>query len=245
MSHANAFLTSISNNDLAAIQSELKLEQLRQGDMLAEAGQPIEHVYFMHSGMISIVVPLESGEFIEAGVVGPDDVFGGFGAIGAQIHVNTAMVQVSGSASVASAAAIRKAAANSATFSSALAAHEQFLMAQAQQTAACNARHDIPQRLATWLLRVHDRLNEDELNLTQEFLSQMLGVQRASVTIAACDMQARGLISYKRGKIRITNETGLQQAACECYAAVRDQRKRTIGQMRAPVPASRHEEYAS
>ena len=243
MSHLNAFLRNLSRSDLDILRPDLKVKTFGHGDVIAEAGQPVEHVWFVNEGLLSVIVPLQTGEAIEAGVVGSDEVFGGFAAFGTQIHVSTAVGQMPGSASIISCAALRKAVAQSPTLLKALAAQEQFLLAQAQQTAACNARHSIPQRLATWLLRVRDRSQTDELNLTQEFLGQMLGVQRASVSLAAAPMQESGLIRYRRGNVRITDVDGLERAACECYSAVRDQYQRTV---RAVAPdvhsAGRHVE---
>ena len=228
MSHLNGFIQNLPSSDIEMLRPLFKAKSFGHGDVIAEAGQPIEDVWFVNSGMLSVIVPLQTGEAIEAGVVGADEVFGASGAFGMHFHINTAVGQMPGSAFVIACAALKKAVARSTTLSHALAAQEQFLLAQAQQTAACNARHAIPQRLATWLLRVRDRSQRDELNLTQEFLSQMLGVQRASVSIAAAQMQQSGLIRYKRGNVRIMDLQGLEQAACECYSAVRDQYQRTI-----------------
>ena len=165
------------------------------------------------------MVPLAGGEFIEAGVVGRGDVFGAGVAFGARYHINRAIAQIPGSASVMKASDLIAAAKSSETLRRALFLSDQFMLAQAQQSAACNAKHTVPQRLATWLLRVRERAQQEDMPLTQEFLSQMLGVQRASVSIAASEMQDAGLIRYQRGTIRITNLPKLEKVACECYAA--------------------------
>ena len=226
--HPNAILRNLSTSDLALLEGALSSHAFTHGQVLGEVGQPIERAYFPSSGLISVVVPLRTGEVIEAGVVGRTDVFGASVALGAKLHVNTGVVQMPGSALVIKAADLVAATRKSETLRNELFLNDQFILAQAQQSAACNARHDIPQRLATWLLRVRDRAQQEDLSLTQEFLSQMIGVQRASVSIAAGVLQDAGMIRYRRGHIQITDPARLKQVACECYAAVRAQYDRTF-----------------
>lgn len=222
----NSVLQRLSRSDLKLIEGSLASQILAHGKTIAEAGDPIEHVFFPNSGLISLVVPLSAGEMIEAGVVGREDVLGASAAFGARTHLNTAVVQMPGAAAVIKASDLIEAAGKSETLRRDLFLHDQFVLAQAQQSAACNARHNIPERLATWLLRIRDRAQQDELPLTQEFLSQMIGVQRASVSIAASAMQNAGLIHYRRGRIQITDVPGLEATACECYASLRGQFRR-------------------
>jgi CRP-like cAMP-binding protein len=224
--HPNSILRHLSAADLKLFEGMLTPVSFVHGETLAEIGLPIERVFFPNSGMISVVVPLASGEAIEAGVIGRADVFGAGAAFGAKHHINNAVCQMPGSFSVIKAADLANAAAQSETLRRELFKREQFLLAQAQQSAACNARHDIPQRLATWLLRVHDRAQQEELALTQEFLGQMLGVQRASVSIAAAALQDAGIIQYRRGSIRILDQKRLEASACECFDALRMQFER-------------------
>ena len=226
--HPNSILRSLSKSDLSLFEGALTSHAFTHGQVLGEVGMPIEHVFFPSSGMISVVVPLRTGEIIEAGVVGRTDVFGASAVFGARLHVNTGVVQMPGSALVIRAADLTAAARKSETLRNELFLHDQFILAQAQQSAACNARHDIPQRLATWLLRVRDRAQQEDLPLTQECLAQMLGVQRASVSIAAGELQEAGLIRYRRGHIQITDQERLKQVACECYASLRAQHERTF-----------------
>ena len=226
--HPNVILRNLSKSDLALFEGALSSHAFTHGQVLGEAGTPIDRVFFPSSGMISVVVPLQTGEVIEAGVVGRTDVFGAAVVFGAKLHVNTGVVQMPGSALVIKAADLVAAARKSETLRNELFLHDQFILAQAQQSAACNARHDIPQRLATWLLRVRDRAQQEDLPLTQEFLAQMLGVQRASVSIAAGEQQEAGLIRYRRGHIQIMDSAKLEQVACECYASLRAQYDRTF-----------------
>jgi CRP-like cAMP-binding protein len=226
--YPNTILSNLAKSDLALLEDALSSHAFTQGQVLGETGQPIERVFFPSSGLISVVVPLRGGEVIEAGVVGRTDVFGASVALGARLHVNTGVVQMPGSALVIKAADLAAAARKSETLRHDLFLNDQFVLAQAQQSAACNARHDIPQRLATWLLRVGDRSQQEDLPLTQEFLAQMLGVQRASVSIAAGALQEAGMIKYRRGHIQIVDAARLKHVACECYAAVRAQYDRTF-----------------
>lgn len=223
--HSNAILDNLPRSDLKLLEDGLKPFALKLGHVIAEPGEPIEHAYFPISGLISVVVPLEGGESIEAGVVGRGDVFGAGAAFGARHHVNRAIVQLPGAALTIPSAKLAAAANASEALRRELFFQDRFILAQAQQSAACNARHDITQRLATWLLRVRERAQQDDLALTQEFLGQMIGVQRASISLAASQLQAAGIIRYRRGMIRILDPHRLEQVACECFAMLREQRE--------------------
>ena len=233
----NGFLGALAPRDLELIRPHLKTVALVHGETLAETGAPITQIYFPHRGLISIVVALESGDRIEAAVAGRSGVLGASSALGVHVHLNTAIVQMPGSASVMPAEQFAQAGSQSENIRILAFQHTQFMLAQGQQSAACNARHHIPQRLATWLLRVRDAAGQDELDLTQEFLAQMLGVQRASVSLVAADLQNRGLIRYRRGNLQITDLEGLKASSCECYQAVRKQYERLfeIEQTRSAV----------
>lgn len=230
------FLHSLSHSDSALLSPHLKAVKFNQGDVLAETGVPINQVYFPESGLISIVVELATGDRLEAALAGRDGVVGGAAGLGGTVHVNTAVGQMPGTCQVLKVSNLIDAARKSETLRSALFRYEQYMLAQAQQSAACNARHQIPQRLATWLLRVQDAAKEDELSLTQEFLAQMLGVQRASISLVAASLQDRGVIRYRRGHVRIVDFPGLESTACECYAALRTQRERLFGQDQSVKP---------
>ena len=227
-SRPNGFLRGLSTRDQAALNAVATVRPFAQGEVLAEIGTPMDRVFFINSGMISVIVPLRDGSAIEAGVMGRGDVLGASAAFGCERHVNTAVVQMAGSASVVSAIDLKKAAEASSDIRRGLADQVQLLLAQAQQTAACNTRHRISQRLGTWLLRISDRVQQDELQLTQEYLSQMLGVQRASVSLAAAQLQDEGIIQYRRGRIRLTDRKRLEHVACECYSALRKQYDRSV-----------------
>ena len=143
--------------------------------------------------------------------------------------LNRAVVQVAGSASVLEADVFCEFAEGSVTFRATLARHEQFILAQAQQSAACNACHPLEARLARWLLRCRDLQHSDDIQLAQEFLAEMLGVQRTSVSIVANILQQAGLIRYRRGHIRIVDVESLRDSACECYNTVKSHSDRLLG----------------
>ena len=178
----NNFLAQLSHPDFKLLQPHLSLIELHHEAVLFETGAGITTVYFPHSGIISLVVPLSGGQLIEAAMIGHDSIVGASSALDGRISLNKGIVQAPGAASAVSIAPFRKAAAQSGTFRAALVRHEQVLFAQAQQSAACNASHKIEARMARWLLRARDLSDEDAIPLTQEFFSQMLGVQRTSVS---------------------------------------------------------------
>ncbi len=153
--------------------------------------------------------------------VGRDGVVAGGAALDDRDAMYKAIVQVSGDSLSVDVETVRQVARESEPFRTAIIRHEQLILAQAQQSAACNAAHNLEERLARWLLRVRDVTGSDTFELTQEFMAEMLGVRRTSVSIVAHAMQAAGLISYRRGHVSIDKLESLQVAACECYGTVK------------------------
>src|ERR1700757_3285944 len=225
----NLLLASLPPENMAALVPHLRVVQLPQETVLFEAGDMIKAIYFPHTGIVSIVVDLASGETIETAMIGRDSLVGGSAALDDDIALNRAVVQVAGVASVVDVGTFRGLAQQSHTFHTTMARHRQFILAQAQQSAACNAAHTLEARLARWLLRCRDLLGSDDIPLIQEFLAQMLGVRRTSVTIIASTLQQAGLIAYKRGHIRVQNVEGLRESACECYETLRSHADRLLG----------------
>ena len=221
MSHQqNHVLAALPQEELEALKPHLRHDELKHGDVIARRHQRVERVYFPTAGIISLVVDLGDGDTIETGMVGRDGAFGAGPALDGKLQLNTALVQVGGEGYVADVEAVRALTERNGTLRSALIRHEQVMLAQAQQSAACNASHSVEARMCRWLLRMRD-LAGDELPLTQEFLAQMMGVRRTSVSIIANGLQRAGLISYRRGRVRIVNVEGVRESACECYEAVR------------------------
>jgi CRP-like cAMP-binding protein len=224
----NNFLASLSSSDFKFLQPHLKLIELPHEAVLFETGASVKNVYFPHSGIISLVVPLSGGQMIEAAMIGHDSVVGASSALDGRISLNNGIVPLPGAASVMPVVPFRKAAEQSDTFRTALIRHEQVLFVQAQQSAACNASHKVEARMARWLLRARDLSSEDTIRLTQEFFSQMLGVQRTHVSTIANSLQKLGLIKYNRGHVQITDLRGLRDEACECYKTVKSHYDRLL-----------------
>jgi CRP-like cAMP-binding protein len=225
----NFLLASLAAVDYEVLCPHLRPAELVHETVLFDLGDVIDRVYFPHSGVVSLVVTLSSGETIETGMIGRDSLVGGSSALDGKVSVNRAIVQIPGTALVLDLEHLRNLADSSVAFRTRLVRHEQLILVQAQQSAACNITHTVEARLARWLLRCRDLTDSDDLSLTQEFVGQMLGVRRASVSLVAGSLQQAGLIWYRRGHVRILNVEGLREAACECYETVRLQSERLLG----------------
>ena len=217
----NRILDTLPQNIFAALQPHLKSVDLAFGDIVANPDQPVEQVYFPHTGVISLVVEMEVGDMIETAMVGRDGTANATAALDGKTALHKGIVQVAGSASAINPDTLRTIADDFQPFRSLLIRHEQVLLAQAQQSAGCNASHTTEARMCRWLLRIRDLTQSDEMKLTQEFLAQMLGVRRTSVSLVAGTLQNAGLISYRRGNIKIADVEAMQASTCECYEKVR------------------------
>src|SRR3954454_16834812 len=229
MFQSNAILASLSASDTAALRPYLKAAHLQQKSVLYEAGDRIKAVYFPTNAVVSLVVRLATGETTEGAMVGRDGAVGIASALDGKIAMTSAIVQLGGDAITCDPAVFRGAALQSENLISIIMRHEQSLFAQAQQSTACMANHEVDARLCRWLLRARDLSESDHLPFTQEFLAEMLGVRRTSVTTVARTLQEAGIIRYSRGKIQIMDVEGLQETACECYQAVKDHYERLLG----------------
>jgi CRP-like cAMP-binding protein len=237
MPHRNNFLLDRLDPDLLdRLRPFLSVVELHHSEVLAETHQRVEKVYFPHSGIISCVVELVGGGAIETGMIGKDGAFGGSQALDDKVSLNQVVIQVTGMASVITSDEIRKVADELPAFRGLLVKYEQFFLAQVQQTAACNAVHNVQARMCKWLLRMYD-LAGAELPLTQEFLAQMMGVRRTSVTDVARGLQQAGMIAYSRGRIRILDLELIKNAACECNEDVRSHYRRIFSTNEGTGPA--------
>jgi CRP-like cAMP-binding protein len=224
----NHFLSSLSAQDSELLQPHLKPAELPSTTTLYKAEDTISRVYFPYTGAVSYVVGIPSGQFVEAGLVGRNSAIGASAVLGYPIALNQAIVQVTLSGVMIEAGILERLIARSQTLGARFARQEQMDFVQVQQTAACNALHTLEARLSRWLLQTRDLLKSDTLPLTQDFLSQMLGVQRSSVTLVARKLQEAGLINYRRGRIHILEVEALQDASCSCYEAINDQFRRLV-----------------
>jgi CRP-like cAMP-binding protein len=225
---ANHLLRALPVAEFEALRAHLQPVELVRESVLVEAGNPLKHVYLPHSGVISMMVRLSEGQTVEAAIVGRDSVVGAAAALDGGISLTDAVVLLPGTASILDVADFKAAADRSVMFRTMLARHELALLAQAQQSAACNASHSVEARLSRWLLRARDLCDSETLPLTQEMLAQIIGVQRNSISIVAHALQQADIISYSRGHIEIKDAEGLREASCECYDAVRAQHDRLL-----------------
>jgi CRP-like cAMP-binding protein len=229
MLQLNAILASLTEGDAAALRPHLKATHLQQKTVLFEAGDMIKAVYFPINAVVSLVVSLATGEMTEAAMVGKDGAVGIASALDGKVALSRAVVQLSGDAMVCEPAAFKGAVLQSEKLISRVMRHEQTLFAQAQQSTACMANHDVEARLCRWLLRARDLSGSDHLPFTQEFLAEMLGVRRTSVTSVAHTLQEAGMIKYTRGRIEMLDIEALRDTACECYETVKGQYAQLLG----------------
>jgi CRP-like cAMP-binding protein len=207
--------------DSAALRPHLKPTYLKQKTVLYEVGDAVSLIYFPTNVVISLVVTLATGEMTEAAMVGRDGAVGIASALDGKIALSRAIIQLSGDAFTCDPMVFRRVAMQSENLISIVMRHEQTLFAQAQQSTACMANHEVEARLCRWLLRARDLSGSNELPFTQEFLGEMLGVRRTSVTTVAKTLQASGMVKYTRGRIEILDVEGLKDSACECFETVK------------------------
>jgi CRP-like cAMP-binding protein len=199
-----------------------------------EPNRVMEHVYFPEDGVISIVGLMEDGSAVETATVGNEGMVGVPVFLGAMQMAGQGFAQVPGSAWRLPAGALREEVRRGGALSRLLGRYTQALFTLVAQSSACNRKHTVEQRCARWLLMTHDRVAGDNFELTQLFLSQMLGVRRATVTEAAGELQARGLIEYTRGRMAIVDRAGLEAAACPCYGIIRAEFARMLDGVELP-----------
>jgi CRP-like cAMP-binding protein len=229
----NSILSRASRVDLEDLRPHLRVVELQHGQVLARSRERVSQVYFPHVGIISCVVELEDGSAIESGMIGNDGVFGAAQALDDKLSLHKVVVQVPGFATVVDAAHLRNVTQSSPELLALLIRYEEFFLGQVQQTTACNAVHSVEQRMCKWLVRMYDLVGS-ELPLTQEFLAQMMGVRRTSVTEVATQLQKEGLISYRRGKVNIVSMNLVEQHACECHRTVRELYVAIFGRSQMP-----------
>jgi CRP-like cAMP-binding protein len=217
----NALLTSLSRQVQEEIRPDLELVELARDAVLYREGDPIAFVYFPTDSILSIVVSVPDGHAVETMAVSHDGFLGISCYLGRADARQTAIVQIGGKALRMTVAAFGQHL-ESAGFRSALGYYVDRAIAGAGQATACLAFHPLEQRLARWLLLVQDRINRKDLPLTHEFLAQMLGVQRPTVTIALGLLQQEGVIGHRRGAISVIDRAGLQKLACDCYETSAD-----------------------
>jgi CRP-like cAMP-binding protein len=219
----NLILLGLPAGELNAVAKKMEFVELPTHSVLHEAGEPVAHVYFINAGLASVLNVMSDGKSVEVGLAGKEGFVGLPLVVGLSTSPTQVIMQVGGSAHQMTAADFKEVLSHSPTLEKSLNRYAQSLGLQATHVAACNRLHEVDERLARWLLMSQDRLGGDIVPLTQEFLAHMLGTRRASVTVAAGILQKAGFITYNRGSVKIDDRAGLEDAACECYAAIKQQ----------------------
>src|SRR5262245_20951571 len=217
----NLLLEALPKSVAYSLGPSLKRAVLQQRQVLFDVGEPIRRVYFPLDAVVSLITPLSNGQTVETAMVGRDGVIGALAAFGAKHSSSRAVVQVSGECLFSEVKALTSAIAQHPELHSIIIAHEQALLFHAQQSAACNATHNLESRLARRLLRAVDLHGGHQLWLTQQHLAEMLGARRTTVTLIAQNFQDAGMIRYSRGRIVICDTVKLQNVSCECYRVVK------------------------
>jgi CRP-like cAMP-binding protein len=221
--NANRLLASLPAEDYERMLRNLKPVTFSLGEIIYEPLGLMEYVYFPTTAHISLIYTMENGATAEVGLVGNEGVVGVALFMGGDKTPNRAVVQGAGDALRMSAEAMQEEFKRGGAFQLLLLRYTQWLITQISQTAVCNRLHSTEQRLCRWVLMTHDRANSDKLQMTHEFISHMLGIQREGVSLAAHRLQKDGAISYRRGIIKILDRQKLEERACECYQVVRSE----------------------
>jgi CRP-like cAMP-binding protein len=210
------------------LASSMQLVHANRGHALAARGEPFTHVHFPLDGMVSMVLGTESGISVEVATVGNEGMVGTEVFLGGLTSRADVFFETSGSYLRLDAPAFQSAVRLHPALGRLAGLYTQVIMTQMAQSVLCATLHTLEERLCRWLLMTHDRMAGDELDLTQEFLAQMLGVRRPSVTVVAGILQRAGLIRYNRGRVTVLDRQGLEDSACECYALVRREMDRLL-----------------
>lgn len=226
----NRILSALPAEEFKRVADKLHRVELALGESLHRAGEPIEQVYFVDSGFISALTMLSEGQPLEIGLIGSEGAAGVSVVLGATNSYSETMCQTGGGAYRIATPALLEIVAHAPHLRDLLLRYTHVFHVQVAQTAACNAHHELSQRLARWLLAAHDRSGVPELSLTQDLIAVMLGVRRSTVSIAAGSLQKAGIIRYQHGRITILDRVGLENAACECYEAVASEYRALFGE---------------
>jgi CRP-like cAMP-binding protein len=234
----NLILRQLPRAELERLGSSLEHVSLSFKERLYTEGEPMRHVYFVTSGVVSLVVPVEDEQPIEAGTIGREGLVGLPAFLGMAKAPWRALCQVPGAGLRMTSSALVEETRRSPMLTHLLMRYANAVMSMLAQTAACNRAHSLEERMCRWVLMTHDRVQSDDFPLTQEFLGQMLGVRRPVVSLVGRALQNAGLIRYGRGRVAVLDREGLEEASCECYAIVQREFEEAVEEAR-PVRFSR------
>jgi CRP-like cAMP-binding protein len=224
----NLLLATLSAVEMERVRAHLEPVKMGLGDVLYESGRELDHVYFPTTAIVSLLYVLESGACAEIAVVGREGVVGVSIFMGGATTPNRAVVQNSGSGYRMPARVMQEEFRRGGTMHDLMLRYTQSLLTQMAQAAVCNRHHSLDQQLCRWLLLTIDRLERPDIETTQELISNMLGVRREGVTEAAGKLQKAGVISYRRGHIKVLDRASLEKMSCECYGVVRRETERLL-----------------
>ena len=226
---ANRLLAALPGEEYERLRPHLEQVSFALGEVIYESGGHLDYVYFPVTTIISLLYTMEDGSSAEMGLAGNDGVVGIAVFMGGNTMPNRAIVQSAGVALRMKAKVLKNEFERGGRFQKLLLRYTQALITQISQTAVCNRLHSVEQQLCRWLLLSHDRVQTDELIMTQALIADMLGVRRGGVTVAAGRLQDLGAISYVRGRIKILDRAKLEAIVCECYRVVKDEFDRLLG----------------
>lgn len=231
---ANRLLAALPKEEYRRLVPELELVEMPFAEVLYEPGKQIRYAYFPNDSIVSLLAEVSDRSTLEVGLVGSEGVAGISVFMGVDKSPLRAIVQGAGTAMRMKASVLRKDVGGAKSLQRLLLLYAHTLLTQVSRTAACNRFHMVDARLARWLLMCGDRLGMDEFLLTQDFISNMLGVRREGVSKAAGVLQTDGLINYSRGRIKLLDRAGLQAVACECYSILKGESDSYLGKRQAP-----------
>jgi CRP-like cAMP-binding protein len=224
----NHLLSTLPLEEIEHLFPSLEPVTFALGKVICESGGHLNYAYFPTTSVVSFLHTMSDGATAEMALVGNDGMVGVTLILGGETTPNRAVVQIAGGAFRMRAKLLAREFARGGAFQHSLLRYTQALITQISQTAVCNCLHPLAERLSRWLLLCHDRAESDELLMTQDFIANMLGGRRESVTVAACHLQDAGLIQYTRGHIRIIDRKRLEGSACECYRIVKNECERLL-----------------
>ncbi len=217
----NQLLGALEDDVRQRLAGAMSPVDLELGHVVCEAGGALEHAYFPQGAVLSLLTVMENGSAIETANIGREGAFGIFAAMYSRTSFNRCIVQLAGPMLRCSISALEQEFSRSTNVRNLFVSYSETLLSQIQQTVGCNALHTVEERMCRWLLMMDDRAEGEALAYTQQFLAEIMGANRTTVSLVAQAMQDKGLIAYRRGNMQVTDREGMERASCECYAIVR------------------------
>jgi CRP-like cAMP-binding protein len=218
----NRIIDCLGSEEAEALLSSAQILSLPSGKLLYPQGGPMSHVYFPVTAVMSVVVVIDAGMQVEGTMVGNEGMVGLPVFLDAEFHPYRVVAQIPGQAVQVQARAFREAVKAGGNFDRIMRRYSLYRMWCANQTGVCNALHSVEERMSRWLLMAQEGVGKEEFELTHEFVAELLGVRRQTVSLVAASLQRSGLISYRRGILRVLDRAGLEASCCECYRVMKD-----------------------